>query len=152
VTAEVANKLLVDINERSGLRSAGKVVGGDYLIADCGQSAGLCVAEEVPIALPACGAAYSDCSATQGSRRHKLTARQKGGFLFRLHKKPRRNRTHPEQGSFRNSSDICLTCYDGHASRVKVRNHLSSLAGRYLSSEGNSMEKIAIAVVSAFVI
>src|ERR1035437_2991644 len=60
VTPEVANKLLVDIREHSGLRSAGKAVRGNNLIADCRQRPGLGVAEKIPIALPARGAAYGN--------------------------------------------------------------------------------------------
>jgi hypothetical protein len=105
VAPEVANKLLIDISENTSLRGTGKIVCGDDLIADCGQSAGLCVAQKIPIALPARGAAYCDCRASQGPGGYELASRQK--YFARLHRQIPSKRTHPEQGSHRNCVDIC---------------------------------------------
>ena len=64
VAAIRAHELAIDVGEHAGLRSAGKIVGGDDLVADSGKRRCFTLAQERVLSMLAgreCGARQSAC-------------------------------------------------------------------------------------------
>jgi hypothetical protein len=68
----MARELTVDVDQDTGLRSAGKIVGGDDLVTDRGQGPGLGVIEKTTACLVASIATYQERCTAHCAGSHEL--------------------------------------------------------------------------------